>query len=341
MENLNKGIFLDPSYEVFYKNKLFDLGDGILNRDDQLLSMSELKKNIELCGKTLLTADYLIERRTNFEVNSYYSLGLLGFRKLLNRADINFKGFLILEPPLVAPHLYKILPELTSIFDQVYMHNIEGDGYSLKNVDVLKLRKLFIDQPWSDTIDKYWLNQDRSLKVVAISGHHNPRFRRPEFYTLRIKAMLELSKFDAIDLYGKGWDKVFSKQILWPFFIKNRRAIMSIYKGPCLSKHEVLSLYRYALCLENTPMKGYVTEKIFDCFYAGTVPLYLGAPDVENYIPSKCYVDLTKFSSWKEVWTYIGRISDSQWHDMREEAKSFLKNVGTDKYFRSYEKIIK
>ena len=40
---------------------------------------------------------------------------------------------------------------------------------------------------------------------------------------------------------------------------------------------------------------GYISEKIFDCFFAGTVPLYLGAPDIEDYIPADTFIDLRQF----------------------------------------------
>ena len=32
-------------------------------------------------------------------------------------------------------------------------------------------------------------------------------------------------------------------------------------------------------------MKGYISEKIFDCFYSGTIPIYLGAKDVKTIFP--------------------------------------------------------
>lgn len=37
--------------------------------------------------------------------------------------------------------------------------------------------------------------------------------------------------------------------------------------------------------MENTIAKDYVTEKLYDGLVAGCVPIYLGAPNIYDYIP--------------------------------------------------------
>lgn len=37
--------------------------------------------------------------------------------------------------------------------------------------------------------------------------------------------------------------------------------------------------------MDNSNLKDYVTEKVYDGLVAGCVPLYLGAPNIQNYIP--------------------------------------------------------
>lgn len=37
--------------------------------------------------------------------------------------------------------------------------------------------------------------------------------------------------------------------------------------------------------MENSNLKDYVTEKVYDGLVAGCVPLYLGAPNIQDYIP--------------------------------------------------------
>jgi len=56
---------------------------------------------------------------------------------------VTLKGFYIFDSPVVNPLIYKALPTLTSIFEDVYIHDTHGDGYSLEGVDQSKLRKVF------------------------------------------------------------------------------------------------------------------------------------------------------------------------------------------------------
>ncbi len=43
------------------------------------------------------------------------------------------------------------------------------------------------------------------------------------------------------------------------------------------NKIEFLSDYKFNICCENVDVKDYVTEKIFDAFSAGTIPIYFGS----------------------------------------------------------------
>ena len=89
------------------------------------------------------------------------------------------------------------------------------------------------------------------------------------------------------------------------------------YQGRAADKLKTLSQYRYALCLENDAhpvwSRGYVTEKIFDCFYAGTVPVYLGAADVEKHIPPECFIDLREFASLNALDHYLSNMPDDEY----------------------------
>jgi hypothetical protein len=42
--------------------------------------------------------------------------------------------------------------------------------------------------------------------------------------------------------------------------------------------------------MENTHQEGYITEKIFNVFQAGAIPIYDGAPDVNNFINPESFL---------------------------------------------------
>lgn len=123
------------------------------------------------------------------------------------------------------------------------------------------------------------------------------------------------------------------------WFQKNRNLGLDTYgtppmrikshKGKSPNKLETLSQYRFALCLENDAhpiwAQGYITEKIFDCFYAFTVPIYKGAPDVDKLIPKDCYIDLDAFTSLEELDCYLSAMTDHEFETRLHAIADFLK----------------
>ncbi len=51
------------------------------------------------------------------------------------------------------------------------------------------------------------------------------------------------------------------------------------------AKLDILREYHFCLALENSLQPDYVTEKWYDCLVAGCVPVYFGAPNIEQYAP--------------------------------------------------------
>ena len=336
-----KNIFIDPSYRVYESDRLFDLTNTLLNRDGQLLPFHRLREHLISSGISVQTADYLFKSGGQcIQHNVYYSLGILdNYERVLLKRHAQLAAFVIMEPPVVAPYLYEVLPRLTAIFDRVYVHNTNGDGYSLDGVDRSKLHRLYWPIPHNDVLEPYWGNNERMKRVVVINGSHNPRARSREQYSLRIQAMAELSKIGIVDLYGMGWDRWWSRSAMWLPYWRNRRVLMSIYKGKCESKFEVLQNYEFCLCFENMRMEGYITEKIFDCLYAGTIPLYLGAPDILDYIPEDVFVNCRKYSTWTEMWKDVASMSSERIIEMRKAGRNFLRGDMANKFYDSIENI--
>jgi hypothetical protein len=342
MHTVTRSIVVDPSSVHYFENKLFDISNSILNRDGTLLPFHRLQAALQSVGISLNTVDLLLQGKIGAESHDYYSLGMLANIPALEaRKDIVFKGFLIMEPPIVAPELYAALPELSRRFEKVYVHNTIGDGYSLSDVDQPKLRKLYWPQPNFGVIEPYWSNSDRLNRVVVINGNHKPKMRRAELYSKRIEAMVALADLDAVDLYGRGWQRWWAASSLWLPYWLNLRKLMLIYRGECPSKYEVLSQYRFCLCFENMEMTGYVTEKIFDCLYVGTIPVYWGAPDINELIPSEAYIDARKYSSFEDVWSEVSRITMTEINDMRDAGRLFLNSPEFLKYQNSLHAIFK
>lgn len=344
-------ILIDPPYKAFYEDAFFDNTDTTINRDGSLEANARLRAKLIKEGKGVHTADFF--SGINIEESSktlykYYSFGLLSnYEKLANLPNVSLEAFIIMEPPVVMPQLYRTLPKLTKYFKRVYVHNTHGDGYSLKGVDITKLHKLHFPMPYQDAIEPFWSNSDRMQRVVVINSNHNPilfalrgfslKALAKELYSKRIEAMCNLAEKGVIDLYGRRWKEWWSPFSMWLPYWKNHHTLMNIYRGPCRSKYEVLSQYTFSLCFENMLMDGYVTEKIFDCLYAGTIPLYLGAKDIQNLIPPEAYIDCRKFKTWEQMWYVIYELSDDEIFAMKSAGRNFLRSAGGAEYINFLE----
>ncbi|KAL2456808.1 Glycoprotein 3-alpha-L-fucosyltransferase A [Forsythia ovata] len=53
-----------------------------------------------------------------------------------------------------------------------------------------------------------------------------------------------------------------------------------------VDKVETLKRYRFSLAFENSNEEDYVTEKFFQCLVAGSIPVVIGAPNIQDFAPS-------------------------------------------------------
>jgi hypothetical protein len=79
-------------------------------------------------------------------------------------------------------------------------------------------------------------------------------------------------------------------------------------------------------------MKGYISEKIFDCFYVGTIPIYLGDPSVETFIPKDAYIDMRDFDSYESMLNYVNNLNKEDIQKMRKSAREFIETEFKEKY---------
>ena len=93
----------------------------------------------------------------------------------------------------------------------------------------------------------------------------------------------------------------------------------------------------FALCLENVQYPGYVTEKIIECYVAGVIPLYLGAPDIDSFVPKDSFIDLRNFSNIYDLDKHLQNITESEAQKIISKGQEFLKsNLGMRHSYEGY-----
>jgi hypothetical protein len=100
----------------------------------------------------------------------------------------------------------------------------------------------------------------------------------------RLHAVEALNTFGTVDVFGPAVGK------------------------PVGSKLEVAKNYKFVLCFENDYYPGYVTEKVFDAWGTGAVPIWWGC-DPEGYVNPAAVVNLADFSGIEEMSETVAKIS--------------------------------
>jgi hypothetical protein len=71
-------------------------------------------------------------------------------------------------------------------------------------------------------------------------------------------------------------------------------------------------------------LPDYISEKIFDCFLNGCVPVYWGSHTIDEHIPNTCYIDRRNFKSTSEVHQFLLAIDANQYQQYQDNIQKFL-----------------
>jgi len=167
----------------------------------------------------------------------------------------------------------------------------------------------------------------------------NKLFKNPpsnDLYQERIRVIrwYEKHRREQFSLYGLGWGKPSPAFTPWEK-IKRRFSRLGTqlfnikpfpsYKGEIENKDDIYRRSKFAYCYENAcDLPNYITEKIFDCFMSGCVPVYWGSNTINEHIPDDCYIDRRCFSSTAEVHHYLESITENQYRKYQNNINNFL-----------------
>lgn len=203
------------------------------------------------------------------------------------------------EPPTVQEELYD--PAVQAHFGKIFTWDddlVDNERFFKFHYPVLVPR---IQNIPSFDEKKFCVMICRRLKS------HHPK----ELYSKRKQAIQFFEdKPGEFDLYGHHWAREKFKN----------------WKGPLFSnKLDKLKEYKFSICYENMcDVKGYITEKIFDCFAAGVVPVYWGASNVTDYIPADCFIDRRRYANDEEMYQALKAMKKEEYENYLAEIEKFL-----------------
>ena len=309
------------------KNKIFDLNDKNTNRDNCSYCNWLLKEKFSTCGVELATCDI--------------------FPAI--KADVAIYFDVPLDDVVIGGHSYLVLYECEVIKEKSWDKEIHLKYSKIFTwhddlVDNKKYFKINFAHKFPDNKDAYRSNQIlfRDKKLCSLIAGNKIVSHKLELYSERVKTIrwFEYNALDDFDLHGIGWDRYVSKNkivrrlvSILPIIGKLFLSPFCSYKGPVESKFETFSKYKFAICYENAQMiPGYITEKIFDCFFAGCVPIYWGAPNVTDHIPRNCFIDRRDFNSHEELYSFIKNMTEKEYNEIQQNIEDYLFSKKADPY---------
>jgi hypothetical protein len=249
-----------------------------------------------------------------------------------------------LEPPVIAWELYYKLPALSARFPHVYLFGGAGPRVApetrfhplyfpqvrtprpLNGADAAdwQRRRFLVSINSNKAIVRSftrWFDAPREVSIKReLASRRYPPIGK-DLYLERLRAAAHFAARSDFDMVGQGW------QHRHPAVPERlHAAVVRAYRGPVAEKLETLAGYKFSLCFENSQFAGYVSEKIFDCFFTRTIPIYLGAPDIGRYVPPETFVDVRAFPNYTALEAYLDSLTEPVQRAYLEAADAFMQS---------------
>eukprot|EP01133_Synstelium_polycarpum_P001533 gene1533-1790_t len=106
-----------------------------------------------------------------------------------------------------------------------------------------------------------------------------------------------------------------------------------------LAKMELMKEYKFVLAFENGNTTDYVTEKLFQAYLGKTLPVYMGANNVEDWTPGNHSVIRTdQFKSPKDLADYLLKVGSDQ--SLYEEYFKWKNEPFKPQFYKSYDNCV-
>lgn len=310
--------------DYFYQNRLFDL-DDIIKNDYRGYEYYLLKNKLLEYNINVNTYDFYKESESN--ENIFIFNGIPEDKDLLEKHRKSKMYLVRGECEVIKPENWDI--KYHKYFYKIFTWN---DDF----IDNKRYYKLNFSNKIPSNFKIEFINK-KKLCVAIVGNKYS--LHPNELYSERLKAILWFEKEhpNEFDFYGTGWDKKQYKSKLLRkinginIISKITKPRFKTYRGAILNKKDILTKYKYSICFENAKgISGYITEKLFDCFFSGCIPIYLGAPNVTEHIPENIFIDMRNFRNYNMLYQYLKGMKESEYFEYLENIERF---VNSDKIF--------
>jgi alpha(1,3/1,4) fucosyltransferase len=314
-----KQIIVAPYSKVFERNEMFR-PDSVYNNENRLKAGIMLKHELENSGFTVNTYDLF--PASSIEKNDVYLSynhhpGI--FKQVARRISWENRILIAQEPLEKSNFIKSTIKSYGKVL--TWNENILGEN-NVHRIKTYPITKFNVD----------WIPLDKRRFLTNISMNKKSAYKG-ELYSERINTIRLAEKLfpGEFDHWGIGWNppKTFLEKIGLKKYI-----YIDSYRGALKEKYDTLRQYKFSVCYENTKdLPGNLSEKIFDCFQCGVIPLYWGAPDVLKYIPVETFIWRENFHSNEEMLLFIRSMPNDAVSSMIDTIRKFITSENMDEFW--------
>jgi hypothetical protein len=263
-------IFVHRKGHVDIKNVVYKIDDCVLDKTEQS-EMKQPKYKINLIDANLTGQEGLSKHISpqsgwgrNIE-NDDYEIAIytdtMCFNKQIDDSKVNFAW--LIEPPVINGENYTQIVEIQNKFKKIFSHH-----FNLKD-KVNNFEFIPHGGTWLKGEDVAVHEKNKNINFIYSDKQwkHGHRLRHT------LAEHLKNAGLD-VDHYGSGSENKIE-----------------------VSK-EIGNNYRFSIVIENSIENDYFTEKIIDCFLAGTIPIYWGTRNIKKYFNEDGIIFLPDSDEW-------------------------------------------
>lgn len=288
----------------------------------------------------------------------------------LIRYPFNRLVLFIFEPPSVVKQNFE--KQYHTLFNEVYTWNDDW----VNNSTHFKFYQPAEIEPMIDDIVDF----DQKKLCLLVTANKSSNYK-DELYSGRLKAAAFFDKFhpDEFDFYGVSWGRegyryktfrgpiqegqmyedVFTQctcpESMRTTVKRGKGELQDCINAGCTPKVEYMAVptnigsmtdymkkYKFCICYENNKgLAGYITQRIFNCFKAGCVPVYWGASNIEKHIPKGCYILKTDFPTYEALYDFLKNMSKETYDTYISNIRAYLASDAIKAYSdESFDKVL-
>lgn len=303
-------------YRDYAGNSLFTPGAGE-NNGEFYLPYAQLRERFLAAGIELNTPDVNAGREVAFELHIN-----------CRRQDPSARAYVYLyENPLIRP----LNRDRTALARYAKWFAWDGELRDDPRTVPLLYPNRFATEGWNGPEKRalfcVLVASNKALTVVDPRDQYQARVRILDWYERNASADFHL--------YGRGWDRPAALPGRWGRVRNQLCKILArfapakspyvTWRGPVDDKIALLQKARFCLAHENCrDLEGYVTEKLFDAFRAGCVPVYVGPKEIAELVPTNCFIDGREFATPAALDAHLRTIDDAAYRGYQERIRDFL-----------------